>query len=122
MPLIVAQDPIRLGTLEPGRSVRVAVAVRNRSADPVVISRVETSCPCIRATPDRLSLAPGDSSELTLTFDPSDEPEFRGILAVEYVGRSSDGAAVLRGTVRLEVKGPSKASAPASGVPREVPR
>ena len=121
-PLIVGPDPIQLGMLAPGRSARLAVSVRNPSVDPVVISRVETSCPCVRATPDRLSLAPGESSKLTLTFDPSGEPGFRGKLAVEYVGRSPDGSAVARGTVHLEVKDSTKSSALASAALREVPR
>ena len=120
--LIVGPDPIQLGMLAPGRSARVAVTVRNPGVDPVVISRVETSCPCVRATPDRLSLAPGESSEFTLTFDSTGEPEFRGRLAVEYVGRSPDGSAVVRGTVHLEVKDSTKSPALASAALREVLR
>jgi hypothetical protein len=52
---------------------------------------------------DRLHLTPGEAATVTVEFDPTEEPDFRGSLAAEYTGRSSGGLAILRGRVNLRV-------------------
>jgi len=116
--LIVQPVSIPLGPLAPGRSARAAATLRNVGTEAVEVARFETSCPCVRVTPDRLRLAVGGTASIRVTFDPIGEPG----LAVEYIGRSPDDAAVLRGTVRLEVKAPPKSPAVTSAGVREVTR
>ena len=53
--------------------------------------------------PGRLRVGPGKTVGLTVEFDPSEQPDFRGRLAVAYVGTSLDGVAVLRGRVEVNV-------------------
>lgn len=42
----------------------------NVSDTPVVILRVDTSCGCVKATFTRKPIAPGESGEVVVTFDP----------------------------------------------------
>jgi len=46
----------------------------------------------------------GRSASLWVAFDPSHEPDFRGSLCVEVVGRDTTGVAVFRTTVDLTVR------------------
>ena len=42
----------------------------NRSEKPVVILRVDTSCGCVKASFPRKPIAPGESGEIEVRFDP----------------------------------------------------
>lgn len=42
----------------------------NRSDKPVVILRVDTSCGCVKSSFSRKPIAPGESGEVVVTFDP----------------------------------------------------
>jgi len=120
LPLLAEPETLPLGTLEPGRTAEATVRVRNPGAKPVVVDRIESSCPCIRATPGTLHIGPGESAALTLRFDPSDEPDFRGALAVEYEGKTTDGTVALQGRVRVDVNcAPRSGSAFPPGNPPE---
>ena len=102
--LIAGPEPVMLGTLEPGRKARFEATLTNPRPMPVVVDRFETSCPCIRATAENRVIGPGETTGLTIEFDPSHEPGFRGSLTVEYVGKSPEGLTVVRGRVDLEVR------------------
>ena len=102
--LILNRATINLGTLDPGQGSGATVVLSNPCGTSIAIDHIETSCPCIQATVDRLPIGPGKSVILSVSFDPSEEAGFRGRLAVELVGKSSDGVVVLRGRVDLEVK------------------
>ena len=116
--LIVEPRAIRLGTIAPGRTAQASATLRNPGTEAIEVAHFDASCPCVRVTPDRLRIAPGQSAMIGLTFDPADEPDFRGSLAVEVIGRSPDGSAVARGIVRVEVK----SSADATDQNREATR
>jgi hypothetical protein len=72
----------------------------------ILIDRVEASCACVTAGPLPLRVAPGSGAALTLRFDSSKEPTFRGTLGVEVVGRSADGRVRLTTNVRVSVLDP----------------
>lgn len=57
-------------------------------------ARVESSCPCVAVAPAAFEVAPGGSVALAVARDLADEPDFRGGLAVEVVGRAADGRAL----------------------------
>lgn len=93
-----------LGAVRPGESVRAEMTLRNPHPAAVTVERVETSCPCVRVTPASLHIEPRESAELGIAFDPTDEPDFRGGLRVEVIGRGEGGDVVFRTHVHLEVK------------------
>lgn len=102
--LIVSPDPIALGILAPGRSAQPVATLRNPYPEAIAVARVETSCPCLRASVTPSRIGPEGSGTLALVFDPSTEPEFRGELAIEVIGYAKGGRDVLRTKVRLEVR------------------
>lgn len=97
-----------LGTLTTGQRAELPITLRNRTSRPLGIRRVETSCPCLRAEPMSFTVRPGESAEVRLAFDSSQEPDFRGGLSIGVVGYDSAGEAVFRTRVDLDVwAGPS---------------
>ncbi len=103
-------NPARLdlGKVRPGGMCSGKVLVSNRGTETILAAQFETSCPCVRATLDREKIGPGEIGTLTVNFNSSEEPDFRGCLSVEYIGRSSAGDALLTGLVDVVVEvGPS---------------
>ncbi len=78
--------------------------MRNTGSDSAAVVRIETSCPCLRVRPGRVLVGPGESAALTLTFDPTHDPGFRGCLSVSVEGYSAAGNTVFRMRVDLEVR------------------
>lgn len=91
--------------LSPGQSVSAEATLRNRGDRPVAVERIEISCPCLRVEPGALNIDPGERRTLLLRFDPSEEPSFRGRLAIEVTGRGPMGESVFGTRVTLEVRG-----------------
>jgi hypothetical protein len=114
--LAASPDPIALGSLRPGQGAEGTLGLRNPGDEAVEVASVETSCPCIRASPPALSIAPRGAGSLTLAFDPSDEPGFRGMLSVEVTGWTADRRVAFRTRAELEV---APGSPPAAGTPGE---
>jgi len=101
--LIPSPNPINLGTIKRGQTARATATLQNPGSSPIHVDRVEASCPCVQVKMDHLHVTPGEDATVTVEFDPAEEPDFRGSLAVEYTGRSPDGLVVLRGRVDLRV-------------------
>ena len=100
----ITLPPISLGVLAPGRSVCTSASIRNPRSVPIIVDRVETSCECVRVSPRSMHIEPGQAAELTIMFDPSEAPEFRGDLGVEVVGWNESARAAFRAVVSLEVR------------------
>jgi hypothetical protein len=103
-PIAGQPDPVLLGELEPGRIGRASLKVLNPGPGAIEVARFETSCPCMRVESDRSRIEANGAATLAATFDPSEERDFRGKLAIEYRGISPDGSIVIRGVVEVEVK------------------
>jgi len=112
--LIAEPSTIELGRLKPGQNASRAISLRNRGSAPVTIERIETSCPCISAKAAPSHVRSGESALLTVNFDASEDPQFRGRLAVECIGLSSSGEPVFRCRVDLSVVGATIADDTAS--------
>ena len=79
-----------LGTVPNNRPVSEVFQVRNVGQGVLEITGVSTSCGCTTAEVDVRSLAPGDATALTVTYDPQvHEGETGDFLRVVYV-RSTD--------------------------------
>jgi Protein of unknown function (DUF1573) len=103
-PLEVTPDPISLGTLEPGRSAVAKLTLRNSTSHPVLVSRVQTSCHCLNVAGQPTHIGSGQVADLTVKFDPTDDPDFRGGLSVDVLGHDPTGELVFQTRVRLEVR------------------
>jgi hypothetical protein len=61
------------GTIPPTAEVTHDLTIQNRGGKPLVIKRVATTCGCATGIPGKKTLAPGESTKLTLHFDPRDK-------------------------------------------------
>ena len=102
-PLAVNPSPLELGTLDPGVIGKTIFKIRNSGAVALTVATIETSCPCISATPTPLRVAPRSAATMSVRFDPSEEPSFRGRLAVELTGKAVDDSVLFRTRVHVEV-------------------
>lgn len=103
-PLEISPDPILLGTLFPGRSAIAKLTVRNSGSRPVIVESIETSCPCLNVAKQWARLGPRQTADLTVRFDPADEPDFRGCLSIDVIGREPGGEIAFRTRVEVEVR------------------
>jgi len=101
--LVVSPRPISLGTLEPGRASVTTLTLHNPGPRPIIVERAETSCPCVSVSALPVSVRPNSTARLEVTFDPADEPDFRGRLAVDILGRGSGDVVLFRATVVVTV-------------------
>lgn len=102
-PLEISPDPVQLGVLAPGRSADANIVLRNPGIDLVLVERIESSCPCLGAGRSRIQMAPGESCNLSLRFDPSHDADFRGRLSINVAGYDAAGRTVFGTQVHLEV-------------------
>ena len=99
---IVSPDPVSLGKIRPGRAASVDFELHNRTAMRLAVDRIKTSCPCIQVTPRTVRIEPGDSARLTVTYDPTEAPEFRGALSARVDGYATE-RLVFQTQVNLDV-------------------
>ncbi len=105
--LTVEPGSIDLGQAAPGRKPGGRLRLRNRFASPAELDRVETSCPCVAVSPAMVRIGPGEVAEVDVTFDPAEEPGFRGTLVVDLTGHDRMGSILFRSSARLAVIDPS---------------
>ncbi len=79
------------------------MTVENSSDRVIVIAQVESSCPCVTAIGLPIRIDPGGHDEITLKVDSTQEPEFRGGLAVEMAGLDEGGVARLHWVAHVEI-------------------
>ena len=102
-PILACAERVSLGVVRRDRTSRVTLLLKNQSARPLAVERIETSCPCVTVGPKVVRLAPGRVVKLTAVLDPSEEPDFRGPLSVSVVGRGG-GRCLFRTWVDAEVR------------------
>lgn len=102
-PLEISPDPVVLGTISAHQPATTSIRVKNLRTVPVILERIETSCPCITLGDIPAHLEPDAPTDLRVAFDPSYEPDFVGALAVSVVGYLADGEVGFRTMVKLEV-------------------
>lgn len=80
-PLFVAPT-ISLGKINIGGTASRSAVVVNAANHVVRVDSIRSSCPCVRVEPATFELPPGQSQDLKITADMSDEVEFTGGLGV----------------------------------------
>jgi len=73
----------------PQEPLELTYTVRNEGGSPLRIEKVSTSCGCTRATVDRETIPPGESAQLRVVLDPTEDNLYGNLLRVIYV-RSND--------------------------------
>jgi hypothetical protein len=101
--LVVRPSPVELGTVSPGGTARTKLWVQNSTGTPRSVTQINTSCPCVSAGPLPLTVAAGGEASLSIAFDSSGEPAFRGGLAVELRGLNASGSELFRNQVTVTV-------------------
>ncbi len=72
-----------------GGKVSATVVVSNVGESPLELDRISTSCGCTTADMDMTDMPPGESRDMTITFDPSVHPDqFGRIVRVVYLQTS----------------------------------
>jgi subtilisin family serine protease len=75
-------DPLDFGTLVLGEKSEIAIAVDNRGSEPLEVVSIVSDHADISARPDALTVEPGDSREVVLSFAPSAARSLEGTLRV----------------------------------------
>ncbi len=75
----------------PQELIELTYTVRNEGGSPLKIEKVSTSCGCTQAAVDRETLAPGESTQLRVTLDPTEDNLYGNLIRVIYL-RSNDPA------------------------------
>ncbi len=88
-PRIVVEPPSQdLGEM-PQEPLELTYTVRNEGGSPLQIKKVSTSCDCTQATIDREIIPPGESAQLRVTLDPTEDNLYGNLLRIIYL-RSND--------------------------------
>lgn len=94
---------VDLGVVEESATGRAQVVVVNRGKQPMVITRISTTCRCLAVQSDRRVIGAAERATLTLTYYPKGHPGAIVQRAMIYTDRSDElPTAVIdvRGTVR----------------------
>ena len=97
-------DRVSFGVLRPGRQAVGSLKLSNSSSQQVRVERIQTSCPRVSVTPSSMTLGPGETVTLAVTFDPRHYPDFRGRLSADVVGLEAGQEVCLRTRVDVEVR------------------
>jgi hypothetical protein len=121
--ITMSPSSLSLGTVAPGQSASSRITLRNRTGNSLSLQRIESSCPCVRITPGSVRLEPGQTASLLVLFDPTDEPDFRGMLDIEVTGRGDRKEILFQGSIRISVAGSSTAleTPELSGLTTKIP-
>jgi len=76
---VVEPTKIDLGTIRMGETVEKSFTIRNEGDEPLEVSKIQSSCPCLTITqPDDPNIAPGQSQEFPFVYDSEDKHGERG--------------------------------------------
>jgi len=78
-----------LGSITQGNQGHADFVVRNLSPEPVVISHIETSCPCLYVRLTEAPIQPGAEARGEAVLDMSHEPRFAGNLAINLEAKTA---------------------------------
>ncbi len=73
----------------PQQIIELTYTVRNEGKSDLQILKISASCDCTKAVMDRDKIAPGQSTVLTVTLDPTEDNLYGNVTRVVYL-RSND--------------------------------
>ena len=90
------------GTVKEGTAVKHTFTLTNESKKPLNITSINTSCGCTASEADKRSLEPGESTQITVTFD---SKGYSGqIRQYVYIGTDNPQEALIKFVIMAEVK------------------
>ena len=104
--LVVEPGFLDLGVVGPWRPIKRTIVLSNPCDREIVVSKVDVSCACVVVSPRVLRLPAGAVAELHVSFDPTEEPDFRGNLLLKIAGLDSVGQEVFLVQISLVVGSP----------------
>lgn len=103
LPLVPSEANLNLGQVATGSQKSRAIWLTNRSAVPVEVAEVTSSCDCLKVElPERI-LAPGQKVEGRIELDLRKEAQFLGNLSIGVKGSGKKGEFVFAMEVRVAV-------------------
>jgi hypothetical protein len=93
-----------LGTVSQSGRASFSIRFRNKRATPIVVDRIEVSCPCLECRQPRFTLPGMQSMEAHFDMDLSKEPLFFGDLLVQIKGLDPAGRKLFSSQARLTVE------------------
>lgn len=106
-----------IGDVAAGLRVASRLSISNPGDASIVVAKVDSSCPCLRVAPGAFVARPHSTTDVTMTYDASEAPDFRGVLALEVRGRDAGGGVLFQTRVDLRVV--SRAARASSAVEME---
>lgn len=73
----------------PQQPLELSYTVRNQGGSPLQIEKISTSCGCTEAAVDQESIPPGESTQLRVTLDPTEDDLYGNLVRVITI-RSND--------------------------------
>jgi hypothetical protein len=73
----------------PQQPLELSYTVRNQGGSPLQIEKISTSCGCTEAAVDQETILPGESTQLRVTLDPTEDDLYGNLVRVIYI-RSND--------------------------------
>jgi Protein of unknown function (DUF1573) len=94
------------GTVLNGIAVKHVFQIKNVGTAPLIIGGVQTSCGCTAAQPTKTTVAPGDQSDIAVTFDTRSDkgPATRTITVATNDPKHQQFNLILKGDVRVQVE------------------
>lgn len=79
------------GDINPVKGIqKTTFFIKNSGEAPLKLTQISTSCGCTKATPSSEEIAPGEQTELSVTFDPSFHPGTVGKIIRKVYIESND--------------------------------
>lgn len=102
----VAAPVFDFGTALNGLAVKHVFSLKNTGTAPLVIGAVQTSCGCTAAQPTKSTVAPGEESDIAVTFDTRSDkgPATRTITVFTNDPRHQQLILTLKGNVKVQVE------------------
>jgi hypothetical protein len=100
--LLTSTPTVDLGATVQGQRREFLLHLRNPHDRPVVITQIESSCPCLTARDLPWSCFPGEESSQSLVLDLAKQPDFSGPLLITAKGFSGRNT-VLQTEVQVQV-------------------
>jgi hypothetical protein len=103
LPLVGRPDPVDVDAAATGMETYGELKIANVSNRVTHLSRITSSCPCVRVCDAPQVIQPGEAVRVRVMFDASEEPSFHGKLLVDIFGEDPGGARVLAAQVSVRI-------------------
>lgn len=104
LPLITSKSRLNLGEVRAGGQKQSDFWLTNRTASPVEVAEIETSCDCLTIDLPRRIVSPTEKVAGHVLLDLWREPRFTGQLGIEVRGKEKSGKLVFSLMVKVNVE------------------